>query len=170
MRVWLNIDLGELDQEPEELYQVANIANVACGGHAGDASSMLRACQLARSARTLVYAHPSYPDRETFGRVSLKQIPLTELQRALRQQLEALCVAAGSAQVAIDGVKPHGALYHDCSTDPKWARCLLDCVSTVFGRALTIVGAGASALEAEARAGRHPFLREAFADRGYDAR
>ncbi|MDP9151595.1 MAG: LamB/YcsF family protein, partial [Myxococcota bacterium] len=66
--VLLNIDLGELPDEPPALYAFADVASIACGGHAGDADSMRRAVERCRAAGTKVGAHPSYPDREGFGR------------------------------------------------------------------------------------------------------
>jgi UPF0271 protein len=67
----LNIDLGELPNEPEELYALATVVNIACGGHAGDRDSMRRAVALAVRHGARIAAHPSYPDREQFGRARL---------------------------------------------------------------------------------------------------
>ena len=77
-RVALNIDLGEFPDEPEELYALATVVNVACGGHAGDERSMKHAVDLAVRHGTLIAAHPSYPDRPHFGRARMA-IPLDEL-------------------------------------------------------------------------------------------
>src|SRR5829696_4708446 len=71
-RVLLEIDLGELPDEPEALYALADAANIACGGHAGDDASMTRALALCETHDTLPGAHPSYPDREGFGRRRLE--------------------------------------------------------------------------------------------------
>ena len=64
----LDIDLGELPDEPEALYACAHLANIACGGHAGDEASMRRAVALCIAHGTRVGAHPSYTDRAGFGR------------------------------------------------------------------------------------------------------
>src|SRR5262249_40147794 len=68
MGVLLNIDAGEHDDEPEELYALAHVVNIACGGHAGDVRSMDRVLAACARNGTLVAAHPSYPDRDGFGR------------------------------------------------------------------------------------------------------
>lgn len=152
----LNVDLGELPDEPEELYRLAHVVNIACGGHAGDDASMARAVELARSAGATIAAHPSYPDRAGFGRVSMSLSP-AELATAIRQQLLRLSGVAGTITI----VKPHGALYHDLGRDPALAAAFVEAVSVLGAPA--IVGPPGSPL---ARCGL-PFLREGFADRGY---
>ena len=67
-RPLLNVDGGELDDEPLELYALADVVHVACGGHAGDDASMERVTRACATAGTRVGAHPSYEDREGFGR------------------------------------------------------------------------------------------------------
>jgi hypothetical protein len=57
----LNIDLGELPDEPDALFAAAQLANVACGGHAGDRESMERCLRLARDHGVAVGAHPGLP-------------------------------------------------------------------------------------------------------------
>ena len=66
-KVTLNIDLGELPDESDELVALATVVNVACGGHAGDAESMARVVALARRSGAELAAHPSYPDKAGFG-------------------------------------------------------------------------------------------------------
>ena len=69
----LSCDLGEAS-DPQwlaverELWSLIDAANVACGGHAGDAASMREAARLASARGIILGAHPSYPDRENFGR------------------------------------------------------------------------------------------------------
>src|SRR5690349_15861886 len=110
--VGLNIDLGELPDEPEELYTLATAVNIAGGGHAGDEASMRRAAELAVRAGAQIVAHPSYPDREGFGRTRMKISP-HELKESVRAQCSALRRAALEAGGVIMAVKPHGALYHE---------------------------------------------------------
>src|SRR5690242_7817176 len=111
-RIWLNVDLGELPDEPDELYSLATMVNVACGGHAGDEGSMARAVRLAAAAGARLAAHPSYPDRQGFGRTSMAMEP-TALTESVRAQLATLDAVARAAGTRIEAVKPHGALYHD---------------------------------------------------------
>jgi UPF0271 protein len=120
----LNIDLGELPGEPEELYSLAHLVNLACGGHAGDGDTVRRAVALARRHGALVTAHPSYPDRDSFGRRSLAIEP-EALRESVRAQCALLAVAAAAEGLRVDHVKPHGALYHDAWSRPAIARALV---------------------------------------------
>lgn len=165
-RVELNIDLGELPGEPEELYALATVANVACGGHAGDATSMLRAARYCRRHGTRLAAHPSYPDRDGFGRRALA-LPTIELRASLDVQLGSLAAIAEQCGIEVSALKPHGALYHQATADPELARLIVDAALSHWGP-LTLVGEAGGAVEAAARARGLPFEREAFADRGYD--
>ncbi|AUX19958.1 LamB/YcsF family protein [Sorangium cellulosum] len=164
----LNIDLGELEGEPDELYSLATVANIACGGHAGDAGSMARAASVAGRAGARIAAHPSYPDRHRFGRVSLP-IAAGDLRDSVRAQCAALREAAEGARVRISALKLHGALYHDAARDPELAEAVLDGASAALGGALfTVVGPPSGALAEVARALGLAYAREGFADRGYD--
>jgi UPF0271 protein len=162
--VLLNIDLGELPGEPEELYGLAHLANVACGGHAGDAASIDRALALARRHGTRVGAHPSYPDREGFGRRTI-EIAAEALAASLREQLVLLRERAAFAGVAVGHVKAHGALYHAIDRDDALATASLGVFREELG-AVDVLGPPGGATERAARALGLAFLAEGFADRG----
>src|SRR3954469_2735987 len=139
--VELNIDLGELPGEPAELFALATTVNVACGGHAGDKASMARALSFAMARGARVAAHPSYPDREGFGRTSMAIAP-ADLARAIEEQCAALATIARRLGYAVARVKPHGALYHDAARDPAIAAALLDGAARglgAAGEALTVI-------------------------------
>lgn len=169
MRVDLNADLGEtVDGMPtaddDAMFAVISSANVACGGHAGDAASMRASVERAVRYGVAVGAHPSYADRENFGRVARSPEP-AQLRANVMAQLSAL-VAAGAD---LRYVKPHGALYHAVTTDPRQAEAVAAAVadqSDRLGRGLPILGLSGAIVEAAASAGL-PFVREAFLDRGY---
>jgi UPF0271 protein len=167
-KVDLNIDLGELSDEPEELYRIATVVNVACGGHAGDTESMRRAVRLALAAGARVAAHPSYPDREHFGRQSVTMAPAV-LYEAIVDQVEDLAHVARALGVTLWGAKLHGALYHDAARDPELAAAVLDAVAAAHPDPLTIVGPPAGVLAEQSRARGFLYEREGFADRRYDA-
>ncbi len=152
--VSLNIDLGELPDEPEELYALATVANVACGGHAGDRGSMERAVALARAHGTRIAAHPSYPDRAGFGRKTIAIEP-GALGRSVEEQCRALASVAGSLTL----VKPHGALYHDLARDPALAEAFRAAVERALGADVALVGPPGASFAT---------ITEGFADRGYD--
>ena len=157
----LNIDLGELAGEPDELYALADVANVACGGHAGDAASMIAAVATCARHGTALCAHPSYPDRSGFGRVVMALEPA-----ALAASLRAQCEALGATGGRIVAMKPHGALYHEAARSAVVAAAVLDGVLAALGD-VAIVGPDGGALEAAARARGLDYWREGFADRAY---
>ncbi len=162
--ILLNLDGGEHDDEPEELYALADVVHVACGGHAGDDTSMTRVIASCRASKTAIGAHPSYADREGFGRRALAVDPAV-----LEAQLEAQCASlranAEAQGAAVTSAKPHGALYHAAHADVAVARACVRAISRALGP-VAIVGLEGGALATEARAAGHPYLREAFADRG----
>lgn len=162
----LNVDAGERDDEPAELYALAHRVNVACGGHAGDAASMRRACERAHESVALVGAHPSYPDREHFGRRTL-HIERAALIDAVRAQCDALCRAAGEVGVTVGHFKLHGALYHDADADESLALALVDAACDALGAPVVIARPGGATAWAAHERGL-PVLREGYADRGYD--
>jgi 5-oxoprolinase (ATP-hydrolysing) subunit A len=161
----LNIDAGEMDDEPAELYALAHVVNLACGGHAGDDASMERVLRACARSGTAVAAHPSYPDRENFGRSSLPLSP-AEIERAVLAQCAALRLAAErTGAPPLYGVKPHGALYHDANRDRAKAEAVVRAASTALGSDITIVGPPAGELAHASRALGLAFAGEAFADR-----
>lgn len=166
MAVFLNMDLGELPDEAEELYALATIANIACGGHAGDEASMRRAVELCLRHRTKLSAHPSYPDREGFGRRSLEIEPAL-LYEALVDQCETFFGIAKEAGARVHFAKLHGALYHDASARPELAAAALDGITSAFPDGLVIIGPPQGALLEGARARSLLYAREGFADRRY---
>lgn len=170
-RPLLNADLGEEPLElarDEALAELVDVLNVACGGHAGDATSMARFAALASHSGKVLAAHPSYPDRPNFGRVRTNIQPQA-LAESLRSQLRTLKAAAGATPIA--WIKPHGALYHAAMTDSAVAHALLDAARDVLSAAAIVIQAGpAGDALAELCAGRDtPVVREAFADRRLDA-
>src|ERR1700722_17365341 len=138
----INCDMGELDDAAleETLMQYVTSANVACGGHAGDAATMERTVRLARQYGVAVGAHPGYPDRANFGRV---EMPLNATQIALTVagQIRALADIAGN----LTHVKPHGALYNVAAKDAQVARAIGEGAASV-SRDLVLVGLAGSAM------------------------
>jgi UPF0271 protein len=160
----LNIDLGELTGEPDELYALADIANIACGGHAGDDTSMDRAIDLCRSFGTCLGAHPSYPDRPGFGRKRIA-MPAGVLRDTVAVQCASLAARARAAGAHVSHLKAHGALYHAAREDAAIAEALLDGAAASLGTALTILGPPEGALAALASRRGLSYAREGFADR-----
>jgi len=162
---FLNIDLGELPDEAEELHSLAHLANIACGGHAGDPGSMRRALLACRQAGTRASAHPSYPDRPNFGRRSMSLSPGI-LKEELQRQLRALASVADALGVAVEAVKPHGALYHDADRQQELAKVVVDAAVEALGEGVAIIAPPGGAFAAETSRASVRHLREGFADRG----
>src|SRR5260221_2712829 len=164
----LNIDLGELPDESDELYELATVVNIACGGHAGDEDSMRRSVALAKRNGARIAAHPSYPDREQFGRARMA-IPLSLLYESIVDQIDALVHVVRESGADLWGAKLHGALYHAAADDARVAGAVLDAVVAAWPDGLTIVGPPDGLLSTESAARRLAYAREGFADRRYDA-
>ena len=163
----LNADLGEGDACDTDLLRIVSSCNIACGGHAGDTDSIAATMREAIANGVSVGAHPSYPDREGFGRSSgfLSGEPLRE---ALRSQLADFCRVAGELGAGITHVKPHGALYTDAVVDAELAGIIAGAVADVPQQPL-LVGQAGTELESAARAHGLGFVAEAFVDRSYQA-
>jgi 5-oxoprolinase (ATP-hydrolysing) subunit A len=166
----INLDAGEDEASlasgrEARLYKGVTRINVACGGHAGSETTMAEAVRLARAAGVVVGAHPSFPDRENFGRRVLTLAP-GEVTRFVAEQVKALLVICRAQRVALDHVKPHGALYNACASDESLARAIAEGVRQV-SPSLALVGlAGSPCLEWWRKLGFR-VLGEGFADRRY---
>ncbi len=169
----LNCDLGEYDT-PEALARdraiMAQIssANIACGGHAGNERTMALMLEAAKAAGVAAGAHPSYPDRENFGRVSMKMCD-DDLVAALSKQIEALKHQAEKAGVALTHVKPHGQLYNDAADSAALAGLIAKAIADTLPGA-AYVGLAQSEMARAAEEAGLRFVAEGFADRRYDAR
>ena len=153
--------MGEGSPGEEEIWPLITSANVACGGHYGDEQTMTDAVSRARQNGVAVGAHPSYPDRQNFGRVSMSIAPTT-LRASLMAQINAL-----RALTEVTFVKPHGALYNDAHHDTILAGLIVEAIRQ-SDRALAIVCAVGSQMAIAARAAGIRVIREAFADRRYN--
>jgi UPF0271 protein len=164
MGVFLNVDLGELPGEPDDLYASAHVANIACGGHAGDEETMRVAIEMCRARGAKVGAHPSYPDRAGFGRVEMT-MPLDSLRASIAGQCARLAAVARIEGQPVRFLKPHGALYHAAARERGIARAFIEGAKESLGRTITVIGPAQSALAEEALRASLSFAREGFADR-----
>jgi UPF0271 protein len=164
MEVDLNCDLGEGCGQDEELMPLITSANVACGFHAGDATTALAALRSAQRHGVQVGAHPGFADREQFGRRELN-LPPEQVFADCVYQIGALAGLARAAGVALAYVKPHGALYNMACRDDALAEPVVAATER-FG--LALMALPGSRLEALS-AGRCRFVAEGFADRRYQA-
>ncbi|MEX2350146.1 MAG: LamB/YcsF family protein, partial [Flavobacteriaceae bacterium] len=106
----INADLGEGCGFDNRIMPLISSCNIACGGHFGDEDSITEALQLAKKHKVKVGAHPSYPDRENFGRKILK-ISKEKLKDSLLTQLRLIQSICDKNEIELNHVILHGALY-----------------------------------------------------------
>ncbi len=166
----LNADLGEYtglagSARDAAIMGVVTSANIACGVHAGNLDVMKRTVDLAARRDVAIGAHPSFPDREGFGRREMN-ISAPELTDQIASQIEALaecCVAAG---VRLRYVKPHGALYNVGARDEAVASVIAEAVRRT-DTSLVLLGLYDSFLISEGERAGLTVATEGFPDRGY---
>ncbi len=172
VHVDLNADLGESFGrwtlgDDDAMLGLVTSANVACGFHAGDATTLRRTCARAAEAGVVVGAQVGYRDLAGFGRRFLDMDPVELTDDVLYQlgALDGLCRVAG---VAVRYLKPHGALYNAVVHHEGQARAVVDAVRA-YDSGLPVLGLPGSALLAAAEAAGLRAVPEFFADRGYSA-
>jgi UPF0271 protein len=164
-RVDLNADVGEGAGSDAELMPAISSANVACGWHAGDSSTMRVSVELARAHGAAIGAHPGFADRDGFGRREMTISP-RQAEDLVVRQIDALARIAAAQGVRLQHVKAHGALYNMAARDESLAASVARATASV-DPSLVLVGlAGSHLIAAGARAGLRT-ASEVFADRGY---
>ena len=167
MKIDLNCDLGEGMDNDEAIMPHITSANIACGFHAGDEKTMRETLQLAKRFGVNAGAHPSWNDRENFGRKEMNVSP-QEAEKLVVEQIQILTVIAKEEGVTLSHVKPHGALYNQSAKDIELANAIARAVKRISVDLILVGLAGSKSMEA----GRAMGLRvaaEGFPDRGYNA-
>lgn len=165
LKIDLNADLGEGAPSERELLRLVSSANIACGFHTGDFATMTASIVAAHECGVAVGAHPSFADRENFGRREQHLQP-NEITALVAYQVGAFRGVTDSLGIRTNHVKPHGALYNMAAQDPTIAEAVTRAIVAV-DRSLILFAPGESEL---ARAGEKANLRvarEVFADRQY---
>ena len=170
----LNADIGEADTPEWAASEAAIIsaissANIACGGHAGDRNSMGLTVRQAKAAGVTIGAHPAYPDRKNFGRLSLalgEDIEVKALSSTLRAQILELAEICAEEGTKLAYVKPHGALYNDSVFDPEKAELIAAVIANIDPR-LVFLGGPKSEMGKAAASHNLNFVAEGFIDRRY---
>lgn len=166
----LNADLGEgfgiwRLGDDDALLNVITSANVACGFHAGDASTMRRVCAVAAERGVAIGAQVGYRDLAGFGRRRI-EYDFTELRDEVIYQIGALAAFCRTAGTTLRYVKPHGALYHAVSSDECQAAALVAAISD-YDPTLPLLCAPGSVVAQLATGAGIRVVGEGFADRGY---
>ncbi|WP_149980399.1 5-oxoprolinase subunit PxpA [Pseudoalteromonas rhizosphaerae] len=169
----LNCDLGEsfgawqmgLD---EEVMPHIDMANIACGFHGGDSDVLARTLMLAKQHNVIIGAHPSYPDKQGFGRRSMALTP-QELSNCLHYQIAAIEGMAKVQGLTLEYVKPHGALYNDMMADKTILTTVMQAVASYPSPLKLMLLATAKAEQHQQLAQKYhlELILEAFADRQY---
>jgi len=164
----LNCDMGELEAAAHEaaLMQYITSANIACGGHAGDESTMERTARMAMERGVRIGAHPGYPDRANFGRIEVAMTP-DEIASTVAEQIERLDRVVRRVGGEIVHVKPHGALYNVAVKNAVVARAIGDGVAR-WNAGVPVFGLAGSPMLDVWRVMGLQVAGEAFADRRYE--
>jgi 5-oxoprolinase (ATP-hydrolysing) subunit A len=165
LQVDLNADLGEGAGHDAELFELISSANIATGFHAGDSDTMHAAVSTAKKHGVAVGAHPSFFDRENFGRKELK-ISNQEVFDAVAYQLGIFQAIASALDVRPNHVKPHGALYNMAVRDEKLADAIARAIASVDPK-LILFAPDNTELARAGEARGLQIAREIFADRNY---
>ncbi len=167
----LNSDVGERPEalrsgSEESLMQLITSANIACGVHAGDETTMSAVVSLAKKYNVGIGAHPSYPDRGNFGRTEMN-LTFDEIKKCVFDQVHALGTVARKLGAQLSHVKPHGALYNMAVKDARIAHAIGAGVEQV-DNSLILMGLAGSGMLGVWRELGFRVAAEVFADRVYE--
>lgn len=161
----INCDLGEGLENDALLMPLIQSCNIACGGHAGDERSMQYTIILAKKFKVKAGAHPSFPDREYFGR-KVMEISIQALKDSLKQQISSYLQISKAEEYPMHHIKPHGALYNELAKNPELAKMLVDLILTDFPNTI-LYCPPRSVIEKIAKKNGLSIMLEVFADRNY---
>jgi UPF0271 protein len=159
--------MGEGCGNDELLMDLISSTNIACGFHAGDRSTMQRTAEAAVERRVAIGAHPSFADRENFGRTEMFVTPRVVFD-LVTDQVSALIEICNAVGGKLHHVKPHGALYNQAARDAEFAAAIAEAVQTI-DKDLILYGLSGSKLIAAGENVGLPTASEAFADRTYSS-
>ena len=167
LHIDLNCDMGEGIGNEEALMPFISSANIACGYHAGDATEMKRVIDLCIKYNVAIGAHPSFADKQNFGRTEM-QLPLVEIYALVIEQLELLDTIVKQQGGQLHHVKPHGALYNMAAKQTGIAHSIARAVKN-FNSSLIYFGLSGSVMIDMAKEEGLQTANEVFADRTYRA-
>lgn len=167
----INCDMGEIprllkNNVYSDLMDHVTSISLACGGHAGDTEMMRELVIIAKKKNVKVGAHPSYPDRENFGRLEL-DMASEELLSSIWNQVYSLLKIAEEENISVSHIKPHGALYNQAAKDAQVARVIGDAVDRIDPHLNIMCLSGSLMVRVLEDMGLN-VVQEAFADRTYE--
>lgn len=161
----LNCDVGEGVGNEAQLMPYISSCNIACGGHAGDMETMKKVLAFAKANHVKPGAHPSYPDKENFGREVI-DIPSSALKNSIISQIKLLQQVAEKSQTKLFHVKPHGALYNRAAQHKGTAQIVIDAVLETDDELLLYVPY--NSIIGQLAQTKLRTMTEGFADRAYN--
>lgn len=161
----LNCDMGEGYDTDALIMPYISSVNIACGYHAGDESTIQQTIELALKQNVAIGAHPSYPDKENFGRKEM-DMNLDEVFSVVFIQIQLVKSIAEKMGTKIHHVKPHGALYNAAAVKPELASAIVHAIKSIDEN-LILYGLPNSELEKAALKNGVGFAAEVFSDRTY---
>ena len=173
MSIDINSDMGELnhllaDGTYEKLMDHVTSINVACGGHAGDDEMMAAMVLMAKDKGVSFGAHPSFPDKENFGRKEMEDIDPNDLNDSIRDQIEKLVDIASEHEMELTHVKPHGALYNLAVNNEEISQTIAEAIIDVDSSYKAVGLAGSKMLTVFDALGLDT-ISEGYVDRTYEA-
>jgi len=171
MEININCDLGESSkfhstENDPSLLKIVNSANIACGYHAGDKSTMGETVKISKENNVSIGAHPSFNDPENFGRKRLN-LPSDEIKRLVIEQINILSNISDKLDMKVTHVKPHGALNNMACEDYDLAKVISESILQVNKDLIFLVPTG-SQMEKAGKKLEMKIAVEIFADRNYE--
>ena len=171
MEININCDLGESSkfhstENDPLLLNIVNSANIACGYHAGDKITMEKTIEISKKNKVSIGAHPSFKDRENFGRKRLN-LSNWEITKLITEQIKLLSDIADSKEMKITHVKPHGALNNMACEDYDLAKTISESIIKINKDLIFLVPTG-SKMEKVGKNLGMKIATEIFADRNYE--
>ncbi len=162
----LNADIGEGAKNDKQLLEIISSASIACGGHAGDETSIRYTLRLAKKMGVTCGAHPSFADKENFGRKVL-DLPIEQIQKQVAAQLALIQKIADEENTPLAYVKLHGALANMSAKDFSLAIAIYQVIKN-HNKNFSVMCLDNSAQIDAAKDLGLKYIREAYADRAYD--
>ena len=166
MLIDINVDTGEGFNNESKIMPLISSCNIACGGHVGDLISIREVLEYAKLYNTRIGAHPSFMDKENFGRKHI-DVKSGELFIDLFTQIKRVVTISEKLGTKFSYIKPHGALYHSVCNDKYYAEILINLISIEMPEVLLMGLPNCVAQELAKKSGVG-YIREGFADRVYE--
>ena len=162
----INVDVGEGIGNESLLMPHISSCNIACGGHAGTPEIMRDVARLAKEHRVKIGAHPSFPDKENFGR-TIMDMSCVALYTSIKHQIKDLLSILKSENSRLHHIKPHGALYNLAATDVKTANVIIEVIKSLM-LPIKLYAPYKSVIASLAIENNIEIVYESFADRNYN--